>query len=137
MLGLRSLRSLRPRRENQYWVGFVKITAAFGGLDFTGSERRFAPLSDAGGCTGLLHSLDTVQRRDVRQRERPTLALYWPDSKQSSSICREFKITDKISSARTYVVVWYNFYVFTADMASPVQFLLKRALSNVSKTANS
>ncbi|KAI1715696.1 hypothetical protein DdX_08020 [Ditylenchus destructor] len=33
MLGLRSLRSLRPRRENQYWVGFVKISAAFGGLD--------------------------------------------------------------------------------------------------------
>ncbi|KAI1699542.1 hypothetical protein DdX_17246 [Ditylenchus destructor] len=33
MLGLRSLRSLRPRRVNQYWVGFVKISAAFGGLD--------------------------------------------------------------------------------------------------------
>ncbi|KAI1718185.1 linker histone h1 and h5 family domain-containing protein [Ditylenchus destructor] len=33
MLGLRSLRSLRPRRETQYWVGFVKISAAFGGLD--------------------------------------------------------------------------------------------------------
>ncbi|KAI1698513.1 hypothetical protein DdX_17843 [Ditylenchus destructor] len=33
MLGLRSLRSLRPRRDNQYWVGFVKISAAFGGLD--------------------------------------------------------------------------------------------------------
>ncbi|KAI1708139.1 hypothetical protein DdX_12088 [Ditylenchus destructor] len=28
MLGLRSLRSLRPRRENQYWVGFVKISAS-------------------------------------------------------------------------------------------------------------
>ncbi|KAI1699809.1 hypothetical protein DdX_17099 [Ditylenchus destructor] len=33
MLGLRSLRSLQPRRGNQYWVGFVKISAAFGGLD--------------------------------------------------------------------------------------------------------
>ncbi|KAI1693990.1 hypothetical protein DdX_20346 [Ditylenchus destructor] len=33
MLGLRSLRSLRPRRMNQYWVGLVKISAAFGGLD--------------------------------------------------------------------------------------------------------
>ncbi|KAI1700316.1 hypothetical protein DdX_16781 [Ditylenchus destructor] len=40
MLGLRSLRSLRPRRENQYWVGFVKISAAFGGLDKQGGDPR-------------------------------------------------------------------------------------------------
>ncbi|KAI1715398.1 rpp20 subunit of nuclear RNase MRP and P domain-containing protein [Ditylenchus destructor] len=43
MLGLRSLRSLRPRRENQYWVGFVKISAAFGGLDKPTTGRRSAP----------------------------------------------------------------------------------------------
>ncbi|KAI1712741.1 hypothetical protein DdX_09365 [Ditylenchus destructor] len=43
MLGLRSLRSLRPRRENQYWVGFVKISAAFGGFDKPTTGRRSAP----------------------------------------------------------------------------------------------
>ncbi|KAI1726047.1 hypothetical protein DdX_02740 [Ditylenchus destructor] len=42
MLGLRSLRSLRPRRDNQYWVGFVKISAAFGGLDtFYAARTKF------------------------------------------------------------------------------------------------
>ncbi|KAI1698692.1 ISXO2-like transposase domain-containing protein [Ditylenchus destructor] len=55
MLGLRSLRSLRPRRDNQYWVGFVKISAAFGGLD-TGLAA-FSVLDREGKCA-LVHAAE-------------------------------------------------------------------------------
>ncbi|KAI1725699.1 hypothetical protein DdX_02375 [Ditylenchus destructor] len=61
MVGLRSLRSLRPRRVNQYWVGLVKISAAFGGLD-TGLVLRE-------DCYGL--TFTSGPRSQKIPRERP------------------------------------------------------------------
>ncbi|KAI1712456.1 hypothetical protein DdX_09542 [Ditylenchus destructor] len=80
MLSLRSLRSLRPRRDNQYWVGFVKISAAFGGLDtiIGGAPRtKFIDETQSRESSGKLRTeLSTIQsgqKVDPPARGQPAL----------------------------------------------------------------
>ncbi|KAI1718980.1 hypothetical protein DdX_06096 [Ditylenchus destructor] len=78
MLGLRSLRSLRPRRENQYWVGFVKISAAFGGLDKPkqSAAQRTHPLGGA-----LFWFIEAAEGgRDLHELDDSTQCYTWSKS---------------------------------------------------------